>query len=309
MPVAVSPPPSACDPHGPVARLLGARPGDEVRVFPSHRAAYAALAGAVPAGSDALVLETPGGSSPRPALASAGIPRVRVLPTAATLAGTVARLGDVLTPTVALLVVPGADPVTGELLPVAELADLAHARGAALAVDATLLAPAGRLDLAATGVDHAVLDATSPPRRSAGPSVLVGRPPGPVPVSSAPVTRLPDGAWSALTDLADLPDGVLAAHVAGLRSALVTGLRQLPGVRVLQHWPDATAHAGVLALAVDSWPPGLLARRLATAPRLPRLDAVSAAVRVTLGAGSGPAEVRALLDALEDVVTSAAPTP
>src|SRR4051812_47615701 len=99
MPVAVSPPPPACEPGSTVARLPGARPDDEVRVFASRRAAYAALARALPAGSDALVLETPGGSSPRPALASAGVRRVRALPTAATLAGTVARLSDVLTPT------------------------------------------------------------------------------------------------------------------------------------------------------------------------------------------------------------------
>ena len=200
---------------------------------------------------------------------------------------------------------PGADPVTGELLPVAGLADLAHAHGAVLVVDATLLAPAGRLDLAATGADHAVVTAAALPLPAAG-AALVGRPldPAPVPVPSG-TSRLPDGAWlglAQLADLADLPDGVLAAHVAGLRAALVTGLRQLPGVRILQHWPDATAHAGVLGLAVDGWTPRLLARRLG-------LDAAGDGVQVRLDAETTTVAVGGLLDALEDVVTSAAPTP
>jgi selenocysteine lyase/cysteine desulfurase len=303
MPVAVSPPPTACEPHGPVARLLGARPGDEVRVLPSARAAWTALSRSLPPGRDALVLETPGGSSPRQALASAGVRRARALPAAATLAGTVARLTDVLTPAVALLVVPGADPVTGELLPVAELADLAHARGAALAVDAALVVAAGRLDVAAARVDHAVVAGDGLPGGFPA-AALVGRPlpaaplPGPAAPGVAPATQA--ALAVACADLADLPDGALAAHVDGLRAALVAGLRQLPGVRVLRHWPDATAHAGVLALTVEGWAPRLLARRLG-------LPAAGEGVRVTLGAGTDFTHVRALLDALEDVVTSAAP--
>ncbi len=306
MPVAVSPPPIACEPCGPVARLLGARPGDEVRVLPSARAAWTTLARSLPAGSDVLVLETPGGSSPRQALASGGVRRVRALPAAATLAGTVARLTDVLTPAVALLVVPGADPVTGELLPVAELADLAHSRGTALAVDAGLLAAAGRLDLGAARVDHAVL-ATDGLRAGFAAAALVGRPlraapaQGPVPPAVAGALAL------ACDDLADLPDGVLAAHVGHLRSTFVTGLAELPGVRVLRLWPDATTHVGVVTLTVEGWSAAQLTARLARTPGLPRLDRAGEGVRVTLGAGSGRAEVRALLEALEDVATSAPP--
>ena len=48
----------------------------------------------------------------------------------------------------------GASNVTGEVLPIAELAALAHEHGARLAVDAAQLLPHRRVDLAASGIDY-----------------------------------------------------------------------------------------------------------------------------------------------------------
>src|SRR5215213_7399755 len=94
---------------------------------------------------------------------------------AATLAGTVARVGDELARRSAdLLAVPGSHPLTGDVLPLAELADVAHAHGARIVVDAGRLVAAGAVDMAAGDLDHVVftgLDVHAP--LAAG--VLVGR--------------------------------------------------------------------------------------------------------------------------------------
>jgi selenocysteine lyase/cysteine desulfurase len=56
-----------------------------------------------------------------------------------------------------LLAVTGASNVTGEVWPLEELAELAHAHGAQLFVDAAQLAPHRALAMAATGIDHLAL--------------------------------------------------------------------------------------------------------------------------------------------------------
>jgi selenocysteine lyase/cysteine desulfurase len=54
----------------------------------------------------------------------------------------------------ALVTVTGASNVTGEIWPVAELAEVAHAHGARLAVDAAQLAPHRPVSLARSGIDY-----------------------------------------------------------------------------------------------------------------------------------------------------------
>jgi selenocysteine lyase/cysteine desulfurase len=56
-----------------------------------------------------------------------------------------------------LLAVTGASNVTGEVWPLEQLAQLAHAHGAELFVDAAQLAPHRAIDMAATGIDHLAL--------------------------------------------------------------------------------------------------------------------------------------------------------
>jgi len=57
----------------------------------------------------------------------------------------------------ALVTVTGASNVTGEIWPIAELAGVAHARGARIAVDAAQLAPHRPVSLAGSGIDYLAL--------------------------------------------------------------------------------------------------------------------------------------------------------
>ena len=56
-------------------------------------------------------------------------------------------------PGIDLLAVTGASNVTGEMWPIAELAELSHAHGAQLFVDAAQLAPHRPIDMAGAGID------------------------------------------------------------------------------------------------------------------------------------------------------------
>lgn len=79
----------------------------------------------------------------------------RVVPAADTLAETIDRLtAELCAKPAALLAVTGASNVTGEVLPLERLAELAHRYGARILVDAAQLAPHRRIDLCATGIDY-----------------------------------------------------------------------------------------------------------------------------------------------------------
>jgi selenocysteine lyase/cysteine desulfurase len=56
-----------------------------------------------------------------------------------------------------LFAVSGASNVTGEIMPVRELAELAHRHGAEICIDAAQLAPHVPIDMAALGIDHLAL--------------------------------------------------------------------------------------------------------------------------------------------------------
>ncbi|WP_280406834.1 aminotransferase class V-fold PLP-dependent enzyme, partial [Nocardia carnea] len=82
----------------------------------------------------------------------------RVVRAADTVAETLRRLAaELCAKPAALLAVTGASNVTGEVLPLERLAELAHQCGARILVDAAQLAPHRRIDLHATGIDYLVL--------------------------------------------------------------------------------------------------------------------------------------------------------
>ena len=60
-------------------------------------------------------------------------------------------------PRIDLVAITGASNVSGEVWPVADLAELAHLHGAQLFVDAAQLAPHRRLDMAGAGIDFLAL--------------------------------------------------------------------------------------------------------------------------------------------------------
>jgi selenocysteine lyase/cysteine desulfurase len=284
--------------------LVGARADDDVIVRAGLADVAALLARRAPSGPDGVVA-LPGTSWSDTAGRTVGL--------AATLAGTVLGVADELARRRCdLLAVPGAHPLTGDVLPLAELADVAHAHGARIAVDAGPLVASGGLDLAAGDVDHAIfsgLDVHAP--LDAG--VLVGR--------GDWLERRPlpprRSVWAALAaacrDAAALPPGMLAAHEAKLRSAVLLLLRELPGVRQVPGWPDARRHAGLVAFTADERDPVDVARILAVHHGLPGVAVVTdpavapagGAVRIRLDAAWAGEDVDRLRDALEDVLTGA----
>lgn len=133
--------------RGTVGRFLGARPDDVVVFTRNTTDALNLLARAVP--GTVLCLDAEHHANLLP---WTGGPH-RVLPAASTITRTLDDLRAALAAEpVALVAVTGAGNVTGELLPLAGIAALAHAAGARLAVDAAAqLAPHRRIDLATAG--------------------------------------------------------------------------------------------------------------------------------------------------------------
>src|SRR5215218_1423138 len=137
------------DARATVARHVGAR-GDDLVVFTRNTTdALNLLASAVPGETVVLDLEHHANLLPW----RDGTRRVVVA--GSTIAATLIALeAELVARPAALLSVTGASNVTGELLPITTLAELAHAHGARLAVDAAQLLPHRRVDLAASGVDY-----------------------------------------------------------------------------------------------------------------------------------------------------------
>lgn len=323
-----------------IAQFVGAREDDVVVVTRNTTDALNLLASAVPDGGEVVFLDVEHHANLLPWRGVAH----RCVEAAHTLAGSVARVADALAERpAALLAVTGCSNVTGEVLPITRLAEVAHAHGAGIVVDAAQLAPHRRLDLAATGIDYVAFSGHKL-YAPFGAGVLVGRrdwlddaPPYLAGGGAVREVTLDGTVWAdapqrheggtpnvvgttalaaACSALDELPPGVLAAHEDELRARLVAGLAALPGVRVLKLWPDATERIGVVSFVVDGVDPGLLAAvlsaehgigvrdgRFCAHPLLERLGHGSGAVRASLGVGSSSRDVDRLLDALEDVVT------
>jgi selenocysteine lyase/cysteine desulfurase len=137
-----------------VARFVGARP-DDVCVFTRHTTdALNLLAGAVPAGAAVLVLDCEHHADLLPWQRRGP---VTVLPTAATVVGTLRDLGaELVAAPYALVAVTGASNVTGEALPLDEVVQLAHAAGARVVVDGAQLVPHRSFSLLDSGADYVV---------------------------------------------------------------------------------------------------------------------------------------------------------
>ena len=214
----------------------------------------------------------------------------RTLTAAPTVEGTLARLADALAeaPT-ALLAVTGASNVTGEVLPLARIAALAHAAGARVAVDAAQLAPHRRVDLAASGVDYVALSGHKL-YAPFGAGALVGRrdwldAAAPYLAGGGAVARVDlDGAtWlpaphrheggtpnvlgavalaQACRTLAPVLDGPGPDHERALLERLATGLATVPGVTPLRIWPDSADRVAVQSFTVADRPAGYVAAYL-----------------------------------------------
>jgi selenocysteine lyase/cysteine desulfurase len=263
----------------------------------------------------------------------------RVVEARATLQETLRAVRDELARSpAALLAVTGASNVTGECLPLAELAGLAHAHGTRIAVDGAQLVPHRRVDLAASGVDYLAFSGHKI-YAPFGAGVLVGRadwldaaPPYLAGGGAVRQVRLDATDWAASPArheggtpnvvgavalaaacrfVSSLPAGAADAHEGLLVNRLVSGLAALGGVRTLRLWPGGADRIGVVAFTVDGWPAQHVAQylsaehgigvrdgRFCAHPLLERLTPDGAAIRASLGLGSRAADVDRLVGAL-----------
>jgi selenocysteine lyase/cysteine desulfurase len=267
--------------------------------------------------------------------------RGRVVTAQPTLAATLSAIGDELArQPAALLAVTGASNVTGECLPLPDLAALAHRHGARLAVDGAQLVPHRPVDMSSTGVDYLAfsghkvyapfgagvlagprdwLDA-APPHLAGGGAV---REVTPTTVTWAASPARHEGGTPNLLGavalaeacrvLSSLAPGTAAAHEEELTIRLRGGLTAL-GATVHTIWPDATDSVGIVSFSLPGVDAALLATHLSAEhgigvrdgrfcahPLFARLG-IDGAVRASLGLGSSSEDVDRLVSAVEAFV-------
>ena len=236
----------------------------------------------------------------------------------------------------------GASNVTGEVLPIAELARIAHAHGARIAVDAAQLLPHRRIDVAASDLDYLAFSghkAYAP----FGSGALVGRADW---LDAAPAflagggaverVALDDVAWKtgadrheagtpnvvgiaalarALAELERLGDEPRETHESHLTARLHEGLDALPGVRVIRGFDDADDRLAIATVELVHGSVGLVAAalgaehgisvragRFCAHPFFDRVSTRTNGLRASLGAGSTIDDVDRFLAALEQLV-------
>lgn len=318
-----------------VARFVGADT-DQVVVFTRNTTdSLNLLAGAVP--GDVVVLDIEHHATLLPWKHS------RVVVAAGTISETVRRLAAELSrKPAALLAVTGASNVTGEVLPIGELAALAHSCGARILVDGAQLVPHRRVDLAADGIDYIAFSGHKL-YAPFGAGVLVGRrdwldTAEPYLAGGGAVREVTtDGAeWAcaparheagtpnvlgvaalaaACDTLGGFDTGAAIRHEEELCRLLVDGLGGLDGVEILKLWDDASDCVGIVTFTVDGYEPGEVASylsaehgigvrdgRFCAHPLLARVGRPGGAVRASLGLGSSSADVDRLVAALHTLI-------
>ena len=318
-----------------VGRLLDARPDDQVVFTRNTTDALNLLAEVTPGEAVLLDLEHHANLLPWKRRGA------RILTAAR-------RAGDLLAQVdaelarrpAALLTVTAVTNVTGEVLPIADLAAIAHARGARIAVDAAQLIPHRTVSLAASGIDYLAFSghkAYAP----FGAGVLVGRAdwldaadPHLDGGGAVGRVRLDEVEWrtgparheagtpnvlgavalaSALQTLDALDQRARTEHEAALRDALLTTLAATDGVRLVSAFDDGTERLGVAAFHLEGISSGQLAAVLGAEYGIsvrsgrfcahPLVDRLSdrPLVRASLGVASTLDDVAALGEALRSI--------
>ena len=214
----------------------------------------------------------------------------------------------------ALLVVTGASNVTGELWPVAQLAAVARARGARIALDAAQLAPHRPFSITELGVDYVALSGHKL-YAPYGSGALVGRADW---LADAPPYLIGGGATATVTDdettFKPLPDrheagspnvpgavalatachvlagadrAALASAEAALTQRLTDGLAEIPGVTVHSLFQGAADTIGVVTFTIAGQSSAVVAAALSAEHGIGVRDGAFCAqplVRALLGA-------------------------
>jgi selenocysteine lyase/cysteine desulfurase len=266
-----------------VAEFVGARPGDAVVFVRNTTEAINVLAAAQPAGTRVLSTAVEHHSNMLPWRRH----DLRLLPFAGSPEELLASCERALRAAPSdLVAVTGASNVTGEVWPVAALAELAHGHGARLFVDAAQLAPHRRVDMARTGIDFLALSghklyapfgsgalvgdarsltASEPLLHGGGAIELVTA--DDVVWADAP-QRHEAGSpnvvgavalAAACRGLLDLGMDTVAAHERALSARLWSALADVPGLRRLTLWDDEADRVGVATFNLDGYRHPLLA--------------------------------------------------
>ncbi len=322
-----------------VRDFVGGRADDAVIFTRNTTDSLNLLAGCVPDGGEVLYLDLEHHANLLPWLQR---PHRSVVA-----AGTIAETVDLVRREledggITLLAVTGASNVTGEVLPVAELAAAAHSNGARIVVDAAQLAPHRRVDLIRDGIDYIAFSGHKL-YAPYGSGVLVGRPdwldsgaPHLAGGGAVKAVRVDSVSWTtgparheggspnvvgaaalahAAQLVAALDEGQWQTHEAELRAALVGGLRELPDVTVHRIFADSTDAIGVVNFSVNGYDAGLVAAYLSAEhgvglrdgkfcahPLLKRLGLPSGSLRASFGLGSRQDDVDRLLTGLRTLL-------
>jgi selenocysteine lyase/cysteine desulfurase len=258
-----------------IADFLDTRPDDHVIFTRNTTDALNLLARALPAGTTVIGWD---GEHHANLLPWAGSVLLPVPADPATAAGQLDAALAACTGGPVLVTVTGASNVTGEIWPVAELAAVAHARGARIAVDAAQLAPHRAVSLTSSGIDYLAmsghkayapfgagvlagradwLDAAPPYLAGGGATAFVGSP-GDVRWHSGPARHeagTPNLIGSvalaaACAQLAAADRAALEAAEHALTERMRAGLAALPGVQELHMFGPGHDRVGIVTFAI-----------------------------------------------------------
>jgi selenocysteine lyase/cysteine desulfurase len=275
-----------------VASFVGARPDDSVVFVRNTTDAVNHLAACLhlPPGATVLTTEIEHHANMLPWRRVALVEHLPPPPSPAALLESMEAALRTAAGRVAVVAVTGASNVTGEVMPVAEMARIAHAHGALISVDAAQLAPHRAIDMAAMDVDclafsghkmyapfgagalvvRTALVADAEPLLAGGGAVDF------VTVDDVLWTGMPDrleagspnviGAIAlgvAATTLAAVGMGRIAEHERGLLARVDAGLAGIAGVHRLRLWEGLDIdRLGVVTFTVDGMHHALVAAAL-----------------------------------------------
>ncbi|WP_026530380.1 aminotransferase class V-fold PLP-dependent enzyme [Haematomicrobium sanguinis] len=320
-------------------RFLNAPEDAQVIVTRNTTDALNLLASAVPEGTEVLYLDLEHHANLLPWQARAH----RSVLSAPTLEQTLANVEAALTEgSVSLVAITGASNVTGEILPLARFAAIAHRHGARLAVDAAQLAPHRRIDMVGAGIDYLALSGhklyapfgagllvgpadwldAAPPYLAGGGAVVRVKPDSvtwavsparheagsPNVLGAATLT-------AAIEAIEALDPHAWHAHEEALRARLIDGLNAIAGVQIHRIFEDSIDAIGVVNFSVKGYDGGLVAAFLSAEfgvglrdgkfcahPLLNKLGLPSGALRASFGLGSTSAHVDRLVTGVTALV-------
>lgn len=325
-----------------IAAFVGARPDDVTVLTRNATDSLNLLASALPVGSDGapgrvLVLDMEHHANLLPWQEGPG--GATVLSTPATVEETLAALGAELEKRPYVLVaVTGASNVTGEALPLSEVAALAHRAGARVVVDGAQLLPHRRFSLSDAGIDYVAFSGHKL-YAPYGVGALVGRRDWldvapPYLAGGGAVRRVldPSTEWAesparheggtpnllgvvalaaAAETIAAVPEEVAVAHERRHLGRLRDTLDALPGVEPLRIWQDSAEPVGIVSFGLADHDPALVATYLSAEhgvgvraglfcahPLLRRFGRPDGALRASVNLGTTDEHVDRLLDGL-----------